>query len=96
LTTFWVLVGANGSSRSLFLDWGVGEDLQIRPVNKEAELTVALLLRLKQRYGDLNRALVGEHRAAYGVASVSSIAQDLGLNRSVVRRALQGLSESDG
>jgi hypothetical protein len=89
-------LSANGSSKSLFLDWGVDGDLPIMPMTRDAELTLALLLRLKERYGDLNVALVAQHRVAYGGASVSSIALDLGLNRSVVRRALQGLSESDG
>ncbi len=61
----------------------------------DAKLTVRILLRLKDTYGDLNRALVLEYVRANGTTSVNRIAQDVGLNRSVVKRSLQDLSESD-
>ncbi len=64
-------------------------------MTKEAELTVKFLLELKKKYGDLNRALVVEYVKANGLCSISVIAQDLGVNRSMVRRALQDLSEYD-
>ncbi|WP_143515581.1 AsnC family protein [Pseudooceanicola marinus] len=54
-----------------------------------------LLVDLKARYGDLNTALVAEYLQAYGDASISAIAQDVGLSRAAVRRALQKLSDSD-
>lgn len=56
---------------------------------------VILLLRLREQYGDLNTALVGEYLLAYGPASVSFLSQHLAVNRTVVRRALQKLSEND-
>jgi len=64
-------------------------------MTKEAELTVKFLLQIKKKYGDFNKALVVEYVKANGLCSVSAIAQDLGVNRSVVRRALQDLSEYD-
>lgn len=54
-----------------------------------------ILLHLKEQYGDLNKALVLEYVRANGVLSETQIAQDVGLNRSVVRRALQDLSDSN-
>jgi predicted ArsR family transcriptional regulator len=61
----------------------------------KARITVELLLRLKSKYGDLNKALILEYVQAYGLQSENKIAQDVGLNRAVVRRALQDLSDSD-
>ena len=61
----------------------------------QARITVELLLRLKERYGDLNKALILLYIDAYGPQSENRIAQDVGLNRAVVRRALQELSDSD-
>jgi predicted ArsR family transcriptional regulator len=64
-------------------------------MTREAELTVRFLQQLRKRYGDFNRALVVEYVKANGSSSISAIAQDLGVNRSVVRRALQDPSERD-
>ncbi len=58
-------------------------------MTETSRLTVEMLLRLKNQYGDLNRALVLEYVAANGTTSERRIAQDVGLSRSVVRRALQ-------
>lgn len=58
-------------------------------MTEASRLTVDLLLRLKNQYGDLNCALVLEYVAANGTTSERRIAQDVGLSRSVVRRALQ-------
>ncbi len=58
-------------------------------MSEASRLTVDLLLRLKNQYGDLNRALVLEYVAANGTTSERRIAQDVGLSRAVVRRALQ-------
>lgn len=65
------------------------------PMEETAANNVTLMLRLRQHYGDLNTALVGEYLRAYGPASVSFLSQHLVVNRSVVRRALQKLSEND-
>jgi DNA-binding FadR family transcriptional regulator len=62
---------------------------------RSSEITVAILLRLKQQYGDLNRALVMEYIKAFGTTSERKLAQDLGVSRSVIRRALQDWSDSD-
>lgn len=59
----------------------------------DAEMTVKLLIQLKDQYGDLNSALIREYIRAYGPASERQIAQDVGLSRSVVRRALQEWSD---
>jgi predicted transcriptional regulator len=59
-----------------------------------AETNLRILLRLKERYGDLNCALIGEYLRAYGETNVNRISQDVGLNRSVVARCIQALSES--
>ena len=59
-----------------------------------ARITVELLLRLKAKYGDLNKALILEYVKVNGIQSETKIAQDLGVNRSVVHRALQDRSES--
>lgn len=61
----------------------------------EAAEKVRILLELKAQYGDLNKALVREYLRAYGPTSISQIAQDVDLNRTVVRRALQRLSDYD-
>lgn len=57
--------------------------------------TLALLLDLKRKYGDLNRALILTYVAVNGSTSERSLAQDVGLSRSVVRRALQEWSEKN-
>lgn len=64
-------------------------------MKRKAELTVRILLNLKEEYGDLNRALVLEYMKAYGCASERQAAQDLGLSRSVIRRCLQERSEKN-
>lgn len=53
------------------------------------------LVQLKKEHGDLNRAMVILYVSEFGKSSISDIAQHLGVNRSVVRRVLQDLSESD-
>lgn len=58
-------------------------------------MKVRILLKLKEQYGDLNKALVLEYLRANGTTSVNQISLDVGLNRSVVMRALQDVSESD-
>jgi predicted ArsR family transcriptional regulator len=58
----------------------------------DAKETVELLIRLKKQYGDLNRALIREYIRANGETSARQIAQDVGLSRNVVRRALQDWS----
>jgi hypothetical protein len=50
---------------------------------------------LHLRYGSLNVAYVAAYIEAHGVAFVSAMAQDMGVSRSVVRRALQVLHEKD-
>ncbi len=60
----------------------------------DAELELCLR-RLRQRYGDLNVAHVVLYVRVHNVSRIASIAQDLGVNRSVVRRALQKVSDSD-
>lgn len=60
----------------------------------EPEIKVRLLLQLKARYGDLNRALILEYVLAFGSVSIRKIAQDVGLSRSVVERALQEWPDS--
>lgn len=64
-------------------------------MESKSELRARFLLRLKNEYGDLNRALVIEYVKAFGPASERSLAQDLGVSRAVVRRALQDWSEKD-
>lgn len=64
-------------------------------VQTQAQVLVTVLMRLKTEHGDLNRALVRLFVEAYGEASVASLARDVGLSRSVVRRAIQDLSEND-
>lgn len=53
------------------------------------------LIQLKATHGDLNRAMVILYVSEYGRGSISDIALHLGVNRSVVRRVLQDLSEND-
>lgn len=60
-----------------------------------AKILIKLLMELRGRYGDLNRALVMLYLEAYGEASERQIAQDLGVSRSLVRRCLLGWSEKD-
>lgn len=60
---------------------------------RNSEITVAILLRLKEQYGDLNRALVMEYLKANGSTSERKLAQDLGVSRSLVRRVLQDRSD---
>lgn len=54
-----------------------------------------LLGRLRRMYGDLNTAHVAIHLKVNDTSSVRSLALDVGLSRSAVRRAIQKLSESD-
>jgi predicted ArsR family transcriptional regulator len=53
------------------------------------------MTRLRQTFGDLNTAHVALHRKVFGTSTVSAVAQDVGLSRNAVRRALQKLSETD-
>lgn len=53
------------------------------------ETILRILLSVKAENGDLNRGLVRYYVLAYGSTSVRQIAQDVGLSRSVVERALQ-------
>ena len=69
--------------------------MKYKDMNRKSRIIAELLLHLKKQHGDLNTALVIEFVRAYGSASVRGLSQDLGLNRSVIRRALQGMSESD-
>jgi DNA-binding GntR family transcriptional regulator len=62
-------------------------------MDSDAQETVKLLLKLKAQYGDLNRALIREYIRAYGETSDRQLAQDIGLSRSVIRRALQDRSD---
>lgn len=59
------------------------------------QAVIRMLLALKAQHGDLNTALVREYVLLVGTMSERSLAQDLGVSRSVVRRALQGWSEMD-
>lgn len=61
----------------------------------DASENLRILLQLKELYGDLNCALVGEYLRANGETNPNRISQDIGLNRSVVARCLQDVSESD-
>lgn len=61
----------------------------------KAEANLRILLKLKKHYGDLNCALIGEYLRANGEINPTQISQDVGLNRSVVARCLQVLSDSD-
>jgi len=61
---------------------------------RKSSTTVKILLALKEKYGDLNKALVIEYVLAHGMASERSIAQDLGVSRDVVKRALQDWPDS--
>ncbi len=56
---------------------------------RNAEITVRILLRLKEEYGDLNCALVVEYLRANGSTSQRKMAQDLGLSRTIIRRCIQ-------
>ncbi|MGH1417193.1 MAG: hypothetical protein ACRBB0_27155 [Pelagimonas sp.] len=60
-----------------------------------SRLTLDLLIALRKKHGDLNRAMVALYVDAFGVERETAMAQYLGVNRSVVRRSLQALSESD-
>lgn len=62
---------------------------------EEAERIEACLTQLRNRFGDLNTAHVALHKRAYGDKFISQIAQDIGVSRNVVRRAIQRLSELD-
>ena len=62
---------------------------------KELKRDLDVLLRLKARYRDLNAAMVILYVRVYRITSISTIAQDIGVNRSVVRRVLQKVSEKD-
>ena len=59
--------------------------------------TLALLLKLKRRYGDLNTALVAVALEVHPdmSRSLSALARYVRLNRSAVRRALGVVSDSD-
>lgn len=56
---------------------------------------VELLIALRAQHGSLNAALVRLYVAAYGHASILSVAEATGLSRGVVRRALGLVSETD-
>jgi DNA-binding phage protein len=49
-----------------------------------------LLLRLKEKHGNLNRALVRTYVMANGRKSIRRIALETGLSRDTVERALEG------
>ena len=57
----------------------------------DAAENVRMLMDLRETYGDLNTALVGEFVKAYGGQPVSTISRELKLNRAVVRRSLKVL-----
>jgi predicted transcriptional regulator len=52
------------------------------------------ITRLRQAFGDLNTAHVALHRKVFGPVTISAVAQDIGVSRDTVRRALQKLSDS--
>ena len=59
------------------------------------ELDPETTVRILRRHGDLNAALIREYVRAYGKKSERQVAQDVGLSRDTVRRALLKWSDSD-
>lgn len=64
-------------------------------MENDEKTVLDLLLALKIRHGDLNSAMVRAYVMVHGSKAKRKIAQDLGVNRSVVHRALQNWSEND-
>lgn len=61
----------------------------------EVERIDACLRSLRDQFGDLNIAHVAVHTLAYGEKFINQLAQDVGVSRSVIRRAQQALSGKD-
>ncbi|WP_282091317.1 hypothetical protein [Epibacterium ulvae] len=65
---------------------------QNKDMSQEARTIVQMLLRLKQKHGTLNRALVREYSEAHGEKSEREIAKAVGLSKTTVHRALRDWS----
>lgn len=61
----------------------------------DPDISFRILIAAKNHYGRLNIALVGEYLRKNGSTSVNQIAQDVGLSRTAVTKAIQELSEKD-
>lgn len=66
-----------------------------RDMSEQAKIVVQLLMQLRSKYGDLNVAFVCEYVRGFGPAPVAKIADELKINRTVVRRALRSMSQRD-